>query len=123
MRFASFFNGALNRTVSVAVRAIHFSAVSISPHRAQIRVGFSDANGRTNTSLLNRAYAVDGTILGPSRAITALDATLYGRIDAGFVLSTYTENGFGDAAAHFFLAHSLTGEIFDAFFPRPLFDR
>jgi hypothetical protein len=73
-------------------------------------VGFSDAPGETNASLILRTCDAGGNLLQPSRPITAVDSTqdsTPGAAPAGFVLGTHTASG-SSVLQHLVLAHQLT---------------
>lgn len=74
-------------------------------------VGFSDAPGHTNASLIMRTCNAAGALLQPSRPITAVDgsfdATPGAAPQGGHVLSTHTAIQ-GRPAMYFLLGHSLS---------------
>lgn len=80
-------------------------------------MGFSDAPGETDATLLARACDSNGTLLQPSRPLTSVDSTFDTTPGAapqgGFVLGTHTSlsGSAGPAAAHFFLSHQLTADF------------
>ena len=53
-------------------------------------VGISDAVGMTNSTLLKRAIRRDGTLLQPSKPLTAVDSSLPSSGCGGYVYGTYT---------------------------------
>ncbi|KAJ1449132.1 hypothetical protein M885DRAFT_573240 [Pelagophyceae sp. CCMP2097] len=76
-------------------------------------VGVSDGLGMTNYALLRRTISADGTLLRPTKALTALDATLARRSDApkGDVYSTFS--AVGELKVHQLVSFRLT-EAFEA---------
>ena len=72
-------------------------------------VGFSDAPGETDAALILRSCDANGTLLQPSRPITAVDSTwaAAGAPDGGFVLGTHTALAGAGVAAHIFVSHQL----------------
>lgn len=71
-------------------------------------VGFSDAPGETDAVLIGRTCNAAGTLLQPSKPITACDSThdAAGLAPAGFALNTYTAIG-GVPWLHLLLTHQL----------------
>ena len=72
-------------------------------------VGFSDAPGETDAVLIGRTCDANGTLLQPSKPLTACDSThdAAGAAPAGFCLSTYTAIG-GTPWLHLLLTHQLS---------------
>ena len=73
-------------------------------------MGFSDAVGQTNATLIRSTCDEAGTLLQPSRAMTAVDATVRtdGGAPRGHVLGSYDGGpGPGEAWAHYVLGHQL----------------
>ena len=78
-------------------------------------IGFSDAPGWTNASLLARTCDAHGALLQPSRPITSVDSTFDatpGAAPQGYVLGTHSSlGGSAVAVAHYVLAHQLSADF------------
>jgi len=87
-------------------------------------VGFSDAPGHTNVSLIMRVCDGKGGLLQPSKPVTAVDSTFSpdpAEAPSGHVLSTHTELS-GAVLMHYVISHSLSVEYtlgaVDLFWPK-----
>ena len=67
-------------------------------------VGISDAIGYTNFTLLKRVMNAGGVLLKPSKPVTSVDSTFYGRAPPGYVYSTFSMGG----KAYYFVSFKLT---------------
>lgn len=84
-------------------------------------VGFSDAAGRSNATLLWRIAVADGTLVQPSRPLTPSDHVYsaawkqghHGYWDTGHLLSTFsgTSEAVGDIWAFYIVAHQLNADF------------
>lgn len=77
-------------------------------------IGFSDAPGWTNATLLARTCNANGTLLQPSRPVTSVDSTFDvtpGAAPRGYVLGTHSSIDGTTAAAHYVLSHQLASDF------------
>ena len=76
-------------------------------------VGFSDAPGETDATLIMRTCDASGGLLQPSKPLTAVDSThdvTHGAAPSGFALVTHTAVG-GAVALYMLVSHQMTASF------------
>ena len=64
-------------------------------------MGISDAIGMTNATMLRRTITANGTLLKPSKPITAVDSSLLSTTLSGLEGYVYSTSGYSDRSWHF----------------------